>query len=77
LIDRIDHFCPWCGTTIARNNIDEFQTFVVCVMVHITVTIASAVIGVLDEYTTLLPIVWNKTMEVVAITQDKWQHFGN
>jgi len=46
-------------------------------MVHITVTIASAVIGVLDEYTTLLPIVWNKTMEVVAITQDKWQHFGN
>lgn len=34
LVDDIDHFCPWTGTTIAKNNVCYFRCFVsgLCVL---------------------------------------------
>ena len=46
LIDKIDHFCPWTGTTIAGNNYREFQIFVITVFTHVGVTMIVALIGV-------------------------------
>ena len=47
LIDKIDHFCPWTGTTIAGNNYREFQIFVVTVFVHLGVLGIVAMLGIL------------------------------
>ena len=32
LVEEIDHFCPWTGTTIAKKNLPFFHTFLCMLM---------------------------------------------
>eukprot|EP00941_MAST-03F_sp_MAST-3F-sp1_P003243 g3243.t1 len=46
LIENIDHFCPWTGTTIARNNIDYFNYFNYSLVLGLFVLISVGAYGV-------------------------------
>eukprot|EP00750_Incisomonas_marina_P006152 INCI14344.2.p1 GENE.INCI14344.2~~INCI14344.2.p1 ORF type:complete len:343 (-),score=49.52 INCI14344.2:532-1533(-) len=39
LVEELDHFCPWTGTTIAKKNMCCFQTFLAMIMVTLIATL--------------------------------------
>ncbi len=43
LVQEIDHFCPWTGTTIAKKNLFTFYVFVVSLFVQIAVLVISLI----------------------------------
>jgi hypothetical protein len=45
LIDRLDHYCPWSGTTIGRHNMGAFELFVFMVQHHVALFFVVAVVG--------------------------------
>ena len=43
LVQDIDHFCPWTGTTIAKKNLRSFYVFVIGLFVQIVILVVSVV----------------------------------
>ena len=35
VVEEIDHFCPWTGTTIAKRNLKCFYTFLMCICLQV------------------------------------------
>ena len=50
LIEDIDHFCPWTGTTIAAGNMRCFRWFVGSVCLLLVLTVLVAIIGVSSSF---------------------------
>ena len=46
LVEEIDHFCPWTGTTIAKKNLKSFYVFVVALFVELLVLVISIILVV-------------------------------
>ena len=50
LVEEIDHFCPWTGTTIAKKNLFTFYVFVVSLFVQIVVLVVSLITVVRSQH---------------------------
>jgi len=50
LVQEIDHFCPWTGTTIAKKNLFSFYVFVVSLFVQIIVLVISLITVVRHQH---------------------------
>jgi hypothetical protein len=44
LVEEIDHFCPWTGTTIAKKNLQSFYVFVAGLFVQIAVLVVGIIL---------------------------------
>ena len=49
LIENIDHFCPWTGTTIGAGNIRCFRLFLASIFILLIVTTVVVVLGPVDQ----------------------------
>ncbi len=51
LVQDMDHFCPWSGTTIARANMVYFYLFIAAVMGEILFSAVVLLLGFLSSVT--------------------------